>query len=182
MYYMADITLDFGKNKGKKLSEVESGYLKYLCNYTIEYDEDEGKLIYCDSSDEDLMNITMNFNCYVDQCVDLEETLVPNISKTAWWTALKKLKLNEQYKKIYEVRKELDMVYETRMMSIYLYVFKQDVIKAARSYLDINKKCRFCHGIMPVIADRRLNGTDAHVDWDNRYLHKKCYKEIINSE
>lgn len=41
--------------------------------------------------------------------------------------------------------------------------------------------CQYCDGRLQPIGHDRLNGRD-HPDWPTRKYHKKCWKEIYNSD
>jgi len=42
-------------------------------------------------------------------------------------------------------------------------------------------KCEYCNGTLVPVGSARANGKD-HADWANRRLHKKCWKEVQESE
>jgi len=42
-------------------------------------------------------------------------------------------------------------------------------------------KCEYCNGTLVPIGSSRANGKN-HADWANRRLHKKCWKEVQESE
>jgi hypothetical protein len=56
---------------------------------------------------------------------------------------------------------------------------KRDVHNFAKSYLD--NICWHCEGKLVPVGNARINGA-AHDDWDCRYLHKKCWRELKNEE
>ena len=54
---------------------------------------------------------------------------------------------------------------------------KPDVVAAARDLVTQRRLCCHCWKVMPSVGDSRVNGK-AHNDWHNRYLHKKCWREL----
>ena len=44
------------------------------------------------------------------------------------------------------------------------------------------KNCTSKHIALPPVANRRKNGAAHHEDWDNRTMHKKCFKEMKETE
>ena len=56
---------------------------------------------------------------------------------------------------------------------------KQEVHEFAKSYL--TNLCWHCGGKLKPIGTSRKNGA-AHDDWDDRYLHKRCWIELKTEE
>lgn len=42
--------------------------------------------------------------------------------------------------------------------------------------------CKSKHKAMPPIFNKRMNGTDCRSDWKGRPYHKKCWKEMEESQ
>ena len=53
-----------------------------------------------------------------------------------------------------------------------------EVVTAARDETKRRRLCRECWKVMPSIGHNRTNGA-GHSDWDERFLHKKCFREIV---
>ncbi len=56
---------------------------------------------------------------------------------------------------------------------------KSDVANFAKAYL--KDKCWHCGSKLVPVGSSRTNGA-GHDDWDGRYLHKKCWKELKDEE
>lgn len=56
---------------------------------------------------------------------------------------------------------------------------KKEIHDFANDYLV--SRCWSCGGKLIPVGSSRFNGA-AHDDWDGRYLHKKCWKELRNQE
>ena len=56
---------------------------------------------------------------------------------------------------------------------------KKEFHSFANSYL--STKCWHCGGKLVPVGSSRSNGA-GHDDWDDRYLHKKCWRELIEEE
>ena len=59
----------------------------------------------------------------------------------------------------------------------YLYENKRNIIECARKIAREKKKCLHCFKRLVPIGFSRGNGKN-HDDWDTRFLHKKCWKEL----
>ena len=55
---------------------------------------------------------------------------------------------------------------------------KPDIVEAAREEAMKRRLCCSCWKVMPSIGYSRSNGK-AHDDWDTRFLHKKCWRELM---
>jgi hypothetical protein len=53
-------------------------------------------------------------------------------------------------------------------------------IAAARAFVDEANLCWHCCKRLVPIGDARANGK-RHSDWDGRKLHKRCWKELLES-
>ncbi len=56
---------------------------------------------------------------------------------------------------------------------------KREVCDFAREYL--KTRCWHCEGDMVAVGTSRCNGAD-HADWEERFLHKKCWKVLKKRE
>ena len=61
----------------------------------------------------------------------------------------------------------------------WVQAYRKDVVNAAQSYLE--DKCWHCGGKLVPVGSARMNGA-AHDDWDGRYLHKRCWRELKDEE
>ncbi len=52
---------------------------------------------------------------------------------------------------------------------------KKDVHDSAKAFLE--GRCWHCGGKLVPIGSSRINGA-SHNDWDGRYLHKQCWREL----
>lgn len=68
---------------------------------------------------------------------------------------------------------------DTYHNSAYKYVQtkQSQIVLESKKYLQ--NRCFHCGGKLVPIGNARENGAD-HEDWDQRILHKKCFKEILN--
>ena len=62
---------------------------------------------------------------------------------------------------------------------IWVKQHKTDINESANAYL--SDKCWHCGNKIMPIGSSRSNGA-AHNDWDGRYLHKKCWRELKEEE
>ena len=53
-------------------------------------------------------------------------------------------------------------------------------IVAARAFVDESNLCWHCCKRLVPIGDARVNGKN-HSDWETRKLHKRCWKELLDS-
>ena len=53
-----------------------------------------------------------------------------------------------------------------------------EVVTAARAETKRRRLCRECWTVMPAVGDNRTNGA-GHPDWNERMLHKKCWRELV---
>ena len=53
-----------------------------------------------------------------------------------------------------------------------------EVVTAARDATKRRRLCRECWKVMPAVGHNRTNGA-GHSDWDERLLHKKCFRELV---
>ena len=61
----------------------------------------------------------------------------------------------------------------------WILTHKKDFHEHAKQYLD--GKCWHCGGKIVPVGNKRFNGA-CHEDWDGRYLHKKCWKELRDED
>lgn len=60
----------------------------------------------------------------------------------------------------------------------YLWERQPEAISAARQYVRQARLCHRCFQKLVPIGNHRNNGA-WHEDWEGRYLHKICWKEIV---
>jgi len=58
----------------------------------------------------------------------------------------------------------------------YVYDLCKPCFESRKDWAVLSRKCLLCQQHLVVIGDRRKNGV-GH-DWDARYLHKKCMKDV----
>ena len=56
---------------------------------------------------------------------------------------------------------------------------KREFCEFAAAYL--NNKCWHCEGNLVAVGNSRCNGAN-HEDWEGRYLHKTCWRELKKRE
>jgi len=89
------------------------------------------------------------------------------------WLTCRDVFVNEDGRMRAEDRNDLDSIKWIRRT-------RPLAIEAARAFVDESKLCwRCCKKLVP-IGDARANGKN-HGDWDSRKLHKRCWKELLES-
>ena len=65
---------------------------------------------------------------------------------------------------------------QKKSMINYVYNLCEHCFESRKKWAVISHKCLHCEYHLLPIGERRINGVG--VDWDTRYLHLKCMKDI----
>lgn len=175
---MADYIIPFGKHKGITLSSVPKEYLKYLCDYEIDVDED-GKVKRTDKLQDEIDTLCENCEFYMDQCTDkaLDSEYFSKLSDLNMCSTGigAKYLLDSRVLWMPDDGKPGFKIFWPR---VWLWANEKKTIDHARMYVRDHHLCCQCFSYMPPVGYDRSNGK-AHDDWDGRFLHKHCWRQLI---
>lgn len=167
IYSCGETVIPFGKYKGYCLKNVDFNYLKFLCDYDIFFDDDEGCLVYYDRVDTDISTLYENREAFKHECEIVQMTTL-DIYKEEWWQSLYKADRMQAILKILQYKDQFNKLQkalgfkEMFMARYYMWYHHQNIIHEARLYADTSGLCRWCF--------KKKTTTMP--------LHKKCYFDV----
>lgn len=141
----ANIVLDFGKHRGRRLSEVPNAYLGWLTMWKC-------TTFCCDDDD-----------CEGDECSSNKVSVRRYIATRC---------------ESWQSNPDLVCCHCSRCRIVSFLAKQNVVVSAARELATMKRLCCACWSPMPPIGDARVNGA-GHADWQGRYLHKSCWRELV---
>ncbi len=166
-----DYMLPFGKHKGLYFEQIPFEYVLWLADYKISNNKNNPIR---EPLEELVDNIWSNkdANCGCTLGTKMHSAFCPMIclDSTREKTKEKTIKM------IYEDEVSFDSAKHFKPW-VWIYVNHKEAVENAREYVNESSKCFKCYKKIVPIGNSRKNGK-SHNDWEDRKLHKKCWKSL----